>query len=254
MFNDLPGESISFSEMMLHLTSTNHVSLPDGLGEEELLELGPIFQGCQFIDRIIREEADEEGPDLLIFMSIIGCPPYVEASHHPSSHFDHLPATLSPILSDMFELGANSCFHHPNHALIMPAPPPDPGHAPDIMDDGEKIAMPGSYNQVSLHRTLTGWVAQLQDPEVNELGDSSSTVDVSQSYTPPGLPLLAHAINHVSASHHPPPFEAISYPSYSPTPSNTPTISTTCQLYQGIFGSNSFQFQTSSWPSDESIF
>ncbi|KIK10826.1 hypothetical protein PISMIDRAFT_20055, partial [Pisolithus microcarpus 441] len=37
MFDDLPGESISFSEMMLHLTSTNHVSLPDGLGEEELL-------------------------------------------------------------------------------------------------------------------------------------------------------------------------------------------------------------------------
>ncbi|KAI5990593.1 hypothetical protein EDD15DRAFT_2369641 [Pisolithus albus] len=126
MFDDLPGQSISYSKMVLHLTLTKYVSLPDGLGEDEVLELGPIFHGCQFVDRIVRDEADEEGPDLLVFMSIIGFPPHVDVSHPPSSHFDHLPATLSPILSDMFELGVNSRFHLPNHPLIMPAPPADP--------------------------------------------------------------------------------------------------------------------------------
>ncbi|KAI6115668.1 hypothetical protein EDD16DRAFT_1708574 [Pisolithus croceorrhizus] len=260
MFNDPPLGLIPYSEIMLHLTSTAQVSLPEGLSEDELQDLGSAFYGCQFVDRIKREEVDEGSqgllyrPDLLIFASVISSSLDPGAPHALLSHSEGLPVVSSPITSDMFEIGSCSHFHHPGHSLIMPAPPADSYAALDVATDGEKMDMPGSYSQVSLHHTLTGWVAHLKDPEEDELVGLPPSVDMSQPSGQPNLQLLANAINHASAYHHPPLFEAVSYPCYCPTTSNVVSSggATGSQLFQDIFGSEEYEFrQPSSLLSDE---
>ncbi|KIN98137.1 hypothetical protein M404DRAFT_31670, partial [Pisolithus tinctorius Marx 270] len=156
-------------------------------------------------------------------------------SHHLSSLSPDIPTTLSPLDSDMFNTSVGSRFYLPSPSLPQSAqldddlcrhqhsssptlPMPLLPSAPQAMSnaavDEGSVAMPEPYSNVVMCRTPTGWIAHLQEAAEDHSGDvDEEDPDALQNSS---LHVLASAVSFASASAHPPPFEAVSYPDHFP--------------------------------------
>ncbi|KAI6046927.1 hypothetical protein EDC04DRAFT_2887395 [Pisolithus marmoratus] len=216
--------------------SQDHPASPVQIVVQESLSEGPPHSSL-----LLQPNTPHPEPELLATGPICG------ASQVELTPPSNLPSAHPPDASDMPGIETGSCFYQPSSV------------------SGEPISIPGFYN-LTIHCTPTGWIAEITYSGEVHQSDSQTTIGTLVS-TPEAVEveegeegmeeidvqtflLLSDAIGYASATHHPPPFEAISYPDY-PDPPPMPVTpyshynSIEHQLYHDIFGSGETELSTS---------
>jgi hypothetical protein len=99
---------------------------------------------------------------------------------------------------------------YPDYATDNPTNPPlhSPAHDAVICPDASSsFHLPGPYSDVQLTRTETGWIGSRNSPATSH----DYTANISSLADATNISPLANAINQ-ARTHHPHPFESISYP------------------------------------------